>query len=958
MTKRHSMDILRKAMAIAFSFVLVAALVPAAALANPAEPQMQPAEEVTDPVDPTPGPIAQGTFEDGNCTWAINGQTGELSVEAPEGEVGTIGNLYEVPWAEYAADIKFVMFGRGISSGALLHDMFANCTSLVYVNFSNFDTSKATDMSSMFEGCTALPAISISGLDTSKVTNMESMFKGCSALRELTIAVGDGTKVNTVAVENMQSMFEGCSALRELDLTGLSTPALTNTQSMFAGCSALTSLDLSGFTLTNVTALKDMFAGCASLATLTLPTFDAANATDMSGAFSGCSSLKALDFTGAVTTSATTMARMFEGCAALESLDLSAFTTPDVTDMEAMFSGCAALKTLNIPGFSTSKVVSMNSLFADDEALVEVTLGAGFAFDEADETCWLPAGSWIAKSIADADGDADSSFTAQEIAAKRHNVADTYTREMLLTNAELSETSFVYDGTDKVPTITVTSGDRTLIEGVDYAVTPPSDCINVGDKPIAITGKGAYTGGWTGDDAPIYKITPAPITEFTLDATELTYDGTERIPGMTVKAGNLTLDPADFDVTEPDDAVNAGKKALIVKAKGNFEGELATNYEIVPAAITAVEFDTGTFTYDGTEKLPAITVKCGDKTLDAGTDYELALPTERVNIGTKVVKATGKGNYTGDLENSYEIAAATALTVSLSADKFTYDGKEKAPTVTVKCGDKVLKAGTDYDVTLPADRVKAGKKSVKVTAKGNYAGTLEAAYEIVPAAIDQVELSETKFTYDGTEKAPAVTVTCGDKVLRAGTDYDVTLPADRVKAGKKSVKVTAKGNYAGTLEASYEIVEAPKPDTPDNPDNPGQVGSQPMYRLYNPNSGEHFFTASTVERQHLIGLGWNDEGQGWTAPKTGDAVYRLYNPNAGEHHYTLSTVERDSLIAAGWNDEGIGWYSDPAHGTPLYRVYNPNEFANNHHYTTNDFERGYLVALGWHGEGIAWYGVK
>ena len=36
-----------------------------------------------------------------------------------------------------------------------------------------------------------------------------------------------------------------------------------------------------------------------------------------------------------------------------------------------------------------------------------------------------------------------------------------------------------------------------------------------------------------------------------------------------------------------------------------------------------------------------------------------------------------------------------------------------------------------------------------------------------------------------------------------------------------------------------------------------------MYRLYNPNSGEHFYTASKGERNHLISLGWNDEGIGW-----------------------------------------------------------------------------------------------
>ena len=132
-----------------------------------------------------------------------------------------------------------------------------------------------------------------------------------------------------------------------------------------------------------------------------------------------------------------------------------------------------------------------------------------------------------------------------------------------------------------------------------------------------------------------------------------------------------------------------------------------------------------------------------------------------------------------------------------------------------------------------------------------------------------------------------------------------------------------------------------------------------MYRLYNPNSGEHFYTASESERNHLISLGWNDEGTGWIAPETSNTpVYRLYNPYGGEHHYTMSVAERDMLIRAGWNDEGIGWYSDDAQAVPLYRQYNPNQPANNHNYTTSLSENNWLVSIGWRAEGIGWYGIE
>lgn len=36
--------------------------------------------------------------------------------------------------------------------------------------------------------------------------------------------------------------------------------------------------------------------------------------------------------------------------------------------------------------------------------------------------------------------------------------------------------------------------------------------------------------------------------------------------------------------------------------------------------------------------------------------------------------------------------------------------------------------------------------------------------------------------------------------------------------------------------------------------------TQDMHRLYNPNSGEHFYTAEEGERDSLVGSGWNYEG--------------------------------------------------------------------------------------------------
>ncbi|MDE5757593.1 MAG: hypothetical protein K2H85_03160, partial [Allobaculum sp.] len=151
-----------------------------------------------------------------------------------------------------------------------------------------------------------------------------------------------------------------------------------------------------------------------------------------------------------------------------------------------------------------------------------------------------------------------------------------------------------------------------------------------------------------------------------------------------------------------------------------------------------------------------------------------------------------------------------------------------------------------------------------------------------------------------------------------------------------------------------------------------------MNRLYNPNSGEHFYTKDLNEKDTLVKLGWQAEGIGWVAPQenyptspveAGEAVFRLYNANAGDHHYTKDSKEKDVLVRAGWSYEGVGWYSAkerkagvvPAvpYSIEVYREYNPNaKEAGAHNYTTSENENDTLVALGWLDEGIGWWALK
>lgn len=132
----------------------------------------------------------------------------------------------------------------------------------------------------------------------------------------------------------------------------------------------------------------------------------------------------------------------------------------------------------------------------------------------------------------------------------------------------------------------------------------------------------------------------------------------------------------------------------------------------------------------------------------------------------------------------------------------------------------------------------------------------------------------------------------------------------------------------------------------------------PIYRVYNPNSGEHLHTMNSNEKDFLVKKGWRYEGISMRVTNSGQNLLRIYNPNSGEHHYTLNINEINMLKRAGWRYEGIAWQT-PLTGLPMYRVFNPNSRgAGSHHYTLLKSERDSLLKKGWRNEGISWYTVS
>jgi len=252
---------------------------------------------------------------------------------------------------------------------------------------------------------------------------------------------------------------------------------------------------------------------------------------------------------------------------------------------------------------------------------------------------------------------------------------------------------------------------------------------------------------------------------------------------------------------------------------------------------------------------------------------------------------------------------------------------------------------------------------VKITATLESDSSVQASILVNTTARDisdaTIWLSPTSYVYSGSPNEPEVTsVMVGGEKLTPGVDYEVSGYSRNTYAGEGRVTLKGKGNYTGEATATFAIYSSPEEQEQGSGSGSGpEPKAGDMYRLYNPWSGEHFYTADDSERDGLIGEGWDYEGVGWTAPESGDPVYRLYNAYAGDHHYTLSADERDELVYAGWDYEGLGWYSDVNRTVPLYREYNPFMDACNHNYTTDYEEHMGLVALGWHDEEIGWYGV-
>lgn len=152
------------------------------------------------------------------------------------------------------------------------------------------------------------------------------------------------------------------------------------------------------------------------------------------------------------------------------------------------------------------------------------------------------------------------------------------------------------------------------------------------------------------------------------------------------KTGNMTgVSYGTATITAELDGVKASCEVTVVKP-GLDKADVTLSQE--------------TYTYDGTEKRPKVTVKLEGKTLVEGKDYQVGYY-DNVKAGTASVAIRAEGEQHGMIVKMFTIKRAEIKDATISGiGNKTYNGSAQTQKITVKANGTTLKEKTDYSVSL------------------------------------------------------------------------------------------------------------------------------------------------------------------------------------------------------------------------------------------------------------------
>ncbi|GAB6394429.1 MAG: Ig-like domain-containing protein [Bacteroidales bacterium] len=360
-----------------------------------------------------------------------------------------------------------------------------------------------------------------------------------------------------------------------------------------------------------------------------------------------------------------------------------------------------------------------------------------------------------------------------------------------------------YTGSSIKPAVTVRDGSATLTLNTDYTVTYINN-VNAGTATVTVTGMGDYTGAASKTFLIVKPLAGVWLEEIPAQ----TYTGSSIQPAITVWDGSSILTAGIHYSVSWLNNVNAGTATVTVVGLGNYSGTASKSFTIHPKPVAAdwIE-DIPAQTYTGSSIEPAVVVRDGSKNLTPGADYTVTCM-NNTYIGMATATVTGMGNYAGSASRSFAIIAGpnyiTAEWLGYIPPQ-TYTGSSIQPEIVVKAGDKVLTRGVDYTVGY-SNNINAGTATVTVTGMGDYTGTANKTFTILPKAVAGEWLSDIPAQYyTGSPVELALTIRDGYLTLTQGIDYALDY-ANNVYVGTARVTLTGKGNYTGTATGTFKII--------------------------------------------------------------------------------------------------------------------------------------------------------
>lgn len=282
----------------------------------------------------------------------------------------------------------------------------------------------------------------------------------------------------------------------------------------------------------------------------------------------------------------------------------------------------------------------------------------------------------------------------------------------------LTDESYVFDDTEKQPTVTVKDGSATLT-AAEYEIDTVNSTTNAtayGTYPIVVNGKGNYSGSAT----VTWRITKKQIP-VTISGVETDYDGTPHQLSVTIPSGatiTYGLAAGSYNLSGNPTYTNAGNYTIYYKV------ELDENYEPLEGSKTV------------TINRKAVTLTVTNKTKTYGDadpvfDYTASglvngdtlmgitlTRTAGENVGaypiTATVNATQNKNYL--ITNNEGTLTITKKTISPTVDDIEsqdYTGSEVTPEVVVKNEGEILPS-TAYHVAY-SNNIAVGTATVTIT---------------------------------------------------------------------------------------------------------------------------------------------------------------------------------------------------------------------------------------------------